>query len=191
MVTTKHGPRSGSQTTVESSYGTQKISKWLGALNGPQYMQLRNEAYVNAGRAAPYTDAQIASASSFDYPSMMVQAAPQQSHSVSFTGGDERTRYLLSCTSPSQKGVIVNSDFLRYGARLNLDREMTKRFRLGASISMNRSQQGPNRTENGGIGAGANGIHGAMKFAPTVAPRNDARTGNLKAPLLEQLDNPP
>src|SRR5260221_441228 len=39
MVTTKHGPRSGSQTTVESSYGTQKISKWLGALNGPQYMQ--------------------------------------------------------------------------------------------------------------------------------------------------------
>src|SRR5258708_13309635 len=112
MVTTKHGPRSGSQTTVESSYGTQKISKWLGALNGPQYMQLRNEAYVNAGRAAPYTDAQIASASSFDYPSMMVQAAPQQSHSVSFTGGDERTRYLLSGNPLRQNAAILTSHFL-------------------------------------------------------------------------------
>lgn len=190
MVTTKHGPRSGSQTTVESSYGVQKISKWLGALNGPQYMQLRNEAYVNAGRAAPYTDAQIASASSFDYPSMMVQSAPQQAHSLSFTGGDERTRYLLSGNALNQKGVIVNSDFLRYGARLNLDREMTKRFRLGASISVNRSQQGLNRTENGGIGAGANGILGAMNFDPTVAPRNDVGAWNLKATLGEQLDNP-
>ena len=66
MVTTKHGPRSGNQTSIESSYGVQSISKRLGALNGPQYMQLRNEAYVNAGRPAPYTDAQIASASSYD-----------------------------------------------------------------------------------------------------------------------------
>src|SRR5260221_12533752 len=187
MVTTKHGPRSGSQTPVESSSGTHKPSKWLGALNGPQYVQLRNDAYVNAGRGAPSTDAQIASASSFDYPSMMVQAAPQQSHSVSFTGGDERTRYLLSGNALSQKGVIVNSDFLRYGARLNLDREVTKRFRLGASISMNRSQQGLNRTENGGIGAGADGILGAMEFDPTAAPRNEARPWNIKSPSGDHI----
>src|SRR5260221_12026838 len=114
---------------------------------------------------------------------MVVEAAPQQSPSVSFTGGDERARYLMAGNALRQKGVIVNSDFLRYGARLNLDREMTKRFRLGASISMNRSQQGLNRTENGGIGAGANGIPGAMNFDPTVGPRNDAGAWNLKATL--------
>ncbi|NUO38467.1 MAG: TonB-dependent receptor [Gemmatimonadaceae bacterium] len=190
MVTTKHGPRSGNQTSIESSYGVQSISKRLGALNGPQYMQLRNEAYVNAGRPAPYTDAQIASASSYDYPSMMIQSAPQQSHAASFSGGDERTRFLISGNVATQKGVVVNSDFQRYGARLNLDREMTKAFRLGANVSMTRTQQGLNRTENGGIGAGANGVLAAMNFDPTIAPRNDAGAWNLKATLGEQLDNP-
>ena len=190
MVTTKQGSRTGSQTVVESSYGVQKISKRLNALNGPQYMDLRNEAYVNAGRAAPYTAAQIAAAPSYDYPSMMIQSAPQQSHAVTFSGGDGQTRYLISGNTLTQKGVIINSDFMRYGARLNLDREMTKRFRLGTSLSMNRSQQGLNRTENGGIGAGANGILAAMNFDPTLAPRNDAGGWNLKATLGEQLDNP-
>jgi TonB-linked SusC/RagA family outer membrane protein len=190
MVTTKHGPRSGSQTTIETSYGVQTISKRLGALNGPQYMELRNEAYLNAGRAAPYTAAQIAATQSYDYPSMMIQSAPQQSHALSFMGGDEKTRYLISGNALNQKGILVNSDFSRYGARINLDREMTKRFRLGTSISMTRSQQGLNRTENGGIGASANGILGAMNFDPTIAPRNDAGAWNLKATLGEQLDNP-
>ena len=190
MVTTKQGSRTGSQTVIESSYGVQTISKRLNALNGPQYMQLRNEAYVNAGRAAPYTEAQVASAPSYDYPSMMIQSAPQQSNAVTFSGGDGQTRYLLSGNALTQKGVIINSDFMRYGARLNLDREMTKRFRLGTSLSMNRSQQGLNRTENGGIGAGANGILAAMNFDPTLAPRNDAGAWNLKATLGEQLDNP-
>jgi TonB-linked SusC/RagA family outer membrane protein len=89
-----------------------------------------------------------------------------------------------------QKGIIINSDFMRYGARVNLEREMTKRLRGGANISMTRSQQGLNRTENGGIGAGANGILGAMNFDPTIAPRNATGAWNLKATLGEQLDNP-
>jgi TonB-dependent starch-binding outer membrane protein SusC len=140
MVTTKHGPRSGSQTTIETSYGIQTISKRLAALNGPQYMELRNEAYLNAGRAAPYTAAQIAATQSYDYPSMMIQSAPQQSHAMSFTGGDEKTRYLIAGNALTQKGILINSDFMRYGARINLDREMTNRFRLGTNISMTRSQ---------------------------------------------------
>ncbi|MEO6526415.1 MAG: TonB-dependent receptor [Gemmatimonadaceae bacterium] len=190
MVTTKRGSRDGSQTSIESSYGVQKISKRLGALNGPQYMELRNESYVNAGRAAPYTAAQISAAQSYDYPSLMIQSAPQQNHSLTFSGGDERTTYLISGNALNQKGILVNSDFSRYGARVNLEREMKKQFRLGTSLSMTRSQQGLNRTENGGIGAGANGILGAMNFDPTVAPRNADGGWNLKATLGEQLDNP-
>ncbi len=190
MVTTKHGARSGSQTSVETSFGTQTISKRLGALNGPQYMQLRNEAYVNAGRAAPYTDAQIAAAPSYDYPSMMLRSAPQQSHAVTFSGGDEKTRYLVSGNTLLQRGILVNSDFSRYGARVNLDREVSRRFRIGTNLSLTRSEQGLNRTENGGIGAGANGILAAINFDPTIAPQNDAGAWNLKATLGEQLDNP-
>ena len=47
-----------------------------------------------------------------------------------------------------------------------------------------------NRTEHGGIGAGANVILSAMNFDPTLAPRNESGAWNLKATLGEQLDNP-
>ena len=190
MVTTKRGSRQGSQTTIESSYGEQRISKRLGALNGPQYMQLRNEAYINAGRAAPYTAAQISAAQSYDYPSMMIQSAPQQNHSLSFSGGDERTTYMISGNVLDQKGILVNSNFSRSAARVSLERQMTSRFQLGTTLGLTRSKQGLNRTENGGIGAGANGILGAMNFDPSVAPRNDAGGWNLRATLGEQLENP-
>ena len=65
LVTTKRGRRGTSQTTVETSYGTQAISKSIHPLSGPEYMRLRNEAYKNARRSeVPYSEAQIAAAPS-------------------------------------------------------------------------------------------------------------------------------
>ena len=190
MVTTKQGQRSGSRTTVESSVGLQTISRRLGVLNGPQYMRLRNDAYVNSGRPPAYTDAEIASAPSYDYPSMMIRRAPQESHRVTFSGGDQKTRFLMSGSAMMQRGILVNSDLHRYGARVNLDREMTARFRLGTNITAVRSEQHLNQTENGGIGANSNGILAAMNFDPTLAPRSNDGAWNLKTTLGEQLDNP-
>jgi TonB-linked SusC/RagA family outer membrane protein len=191
LVTTRSGARGEGRTTIETSFGQQAISKRIGVLNGPQYMQLRNEAYVNAGRTdLPYTAAQIAASSSYDYPSMLIQSAPQQSHSISFSGGDEKTRFLASGNALNQKGILVNSSFERYGARVNADRQINDRLHVGANVSMTRSQQGLNRTENGGLGASGNGILGAMNFDPTLAPQDSSGNWVLRATLGEQLDNP-
>jgi TonB-linked SusC/RagA family outer membrane protein len=190
MVTTKSGEAFEGRTIVESSFGQQTISKRLGVLSGPEYMRLRNEAYVNAGRVAPYTDAQIDAAASYDYPSMIVDRAPQESHGVTFTGGDARTRLLVSGNSMTQRGIIVNSDFRRTSARLNLIRDMSEKFRLNANLSGVRSQQGLNETDGAGIGANSTGILAAMNFDPTVAPRNTAGSWNLLTALGEQLQNP-
>src|SRR5690606_36478210 len=164
--------------------------KTINPLTAPQYMELVNEAYTNIGREPRYTQEQIASAQTYNYVDLMTQRAPQQSHSITLTGGDERTRYLISGNYVDQEGILVNTGFERYGLRFNLDRNMSSRFRTGTSLSFARVHQAINRSENGGIGASARGILAAINFDPSLAPKDEDGNWNKRAVLGEQLENP-
>jgi TonB-linked SusC/RagA family outer membrane protein len=60
--------------------------------------------------------------------------APMQSHTLSVTGGSSNVRYYISGNYLDQQGVVIQSGFRRYGARLNLDASYQK-LKLGASIN--------------------------------------------------------
>jgi TonB-linked SusC/RagA family outer membrane protein len=190
LITTKRGQRGISQTTVEASYGTQSISKKIAVLTGPQFMELANEAATNAGRTLPFTAAQIASAETFDYPGMILRTAPQASTAVTFRGGDERARYLINGSYAKQNGIEIGSDFQRYGGRLNLDADVTRRLRAGTSLSMTRALRNGPGVENGSLGNSANGIQAAMQFAPFLAPKDAAGNWNRQSTTSEPVPNP-
>src|SRR5690606_32521871 len=132
----------------------------------------------------------IARAESHNYVDLMTRDAPQQNHSITLTGGDARTRYLISGNYLNQDGILVNTGFERYGMRFNLDREGSNRFRAGLSTSISRVGQSLNRSETGGIGASARGVLAAINFDPTLAPRDANGNWNKRAILGEQLENP-
>ena len=190
LIQTRRGRTGEDRVTVESSYGVQEATKRIPVLSGPEFMTLVNEAYLNAGRAARYTPQQIANAPTYHYPDLMLRTAYQQNHSITLTGGDGKTRYLLSGNYLNHNGIVVNTGFERFGARLNVDRAASDRFRLGTSASLTRVAQTLNDTENGGIGAGANGMLAAMNFDPTLPPKNDRGEWNQRAIMGEQLENP-
>jgi TonB-dependent starch-binding outer membrane protein SusC len=190
LITTKRGQRGITQTTIEASYGTQSISKKIGVLTGPQFMELANEAAINAGRTAPYTAGQIAAAETFNYPDMIIRAAPQASTALAFRGGDERARYLISGNYAKQNGIEIGSDFQRYGGRLNLDADVTRRLRTGTSLSLTRSLRNGPGVENGSLGNSANGIQAAMQFAPFLAPKDAAGNWNRQSTTSEPVPNP-
>ena len=193
LINTKRGQRGEDRLTLESSYGVQSIGRRIPVLNGPQYRQLRNEGIWNAttdSSKLAYTAAQIASAPSYDYPDMLLRTAAQQNHSLTLSGGDAKTRYLLSGNFLNQDGILINTQFQRYGLRFNLDRDMSQRFRVGTNLSVARTRQSINWTENGGIGASARGILAAMNFDPAMPPKNANGDWNLRAILGEQLENP-
>lgn len=77
LVTTKGGGEDGNVITVESSYGTQQISKDIDVLTARQYRELRNEAMANVGQAPQYTPEEVFDASTTNYPSLLVRDAPQ------------------------------------------------------------------------------------------------------------------
>jgi TonB-linked SusC/RagA family outer membrane protein len=194
LITTKRGTRGRDQVTIESSYGLQQPTRFIPALNASDFMQLVNEGLVNAGGQPRYSDAQIAGAPSFDYPRAMLQGLqwqPQQSHGLTVSGGDERTRYLLSGSLVRQEGIVLNSGFQRVGTRFNLDRNVSRLFRAGASIAGARSVQRVNGAESSSTSNAVTGMTAALMFDPSVPPR-DPVTGewNQRIVLNERFWNP-
>jgi TonB-dependent starch-binding outer membrane protein SusC len=190
LVTTKRGQRGGSQITLETSAGYQQISKTIPVLSGPEFMRLSNEARANAGSSLLFTDAMIAAAPTYDYPAMMLRTAPQASQALTFSGGDQRLRYLLAGNYTTQRGIELGSDFRRYGVRLNVDADMSARFRVGTSLSFTRVARNAALVENGSLGNSANGIQAAMEFAPFSPPRNPDGTWVKTSPTTEPVPNP-
>ena len=190
LITTRRGTRGGSRVTMEAGYGAQQITKKIPVLTGPQFMQLSNEARANAGRTLLYTQAQIDAAETFNYPDMMLRKAPQANTAVSVSGGDERARYLLSGNYAKQSGIEIGSNFERFGGRLNVDADASRRFRAGTSLSLSRALRNAPAEENGSLGNSANGIQAAMQFAPYQAPKDAAGAWVKTSPSTEPVPNP-
>src|SRR5437879_4221359 len=190
LITTRRGPVGESRLTFATSAGFQEIANTSPVLSGPQSMLLSNEARINAAKPPLYSAAQIAAAQTYDYPSMLLRTAPQTSPALTFAGGDQRLRYLFSANYAYQQGIEIGSDFARYGGRLNLDADVSPRFRVGTSLSFTRAARNAPSVENGSLGNSANGIQAAMEFAPFQAPR-DAAGGWIKtSPSTEPVPNP-
>lgn len=56
-----------------------------------------------------------------DWQDEIYRTAGMQNHTVSASGGSDKIKYYVSLDYLNQDGIIINSDFKRYGARLNLD----------------------------------------------------------------------
>jgi TonB-dependent starch-binding outer membrane protein SusC len=184
LITTKKGTRGQSQIQLESSYGIQNLEKTIPMMNSQEWMTMANLANTTAGIAPRYTQAQIDAAQTYDLVDMITRSSvPQQSHGVTFSGGDANTRLLVAGNYLEQKGVVVNSNFERYGARVNLDHNMSSKFRIGVNLSGARSVQN--------IGPEDGGITRAMEFAPNINPGPDSLGNYPKFSVTsDQTENP-
>ncbi|HMG18545.1 MAG TPA: TonB-dependent receptor, partial [Gemmatimonadales bacterium] len=192
LIATRRGRLGVNRVTLESSAGYQKISKTIPVLNAQEFMRLTNEALINGNvpNAQLFSDSAIAAAQTYDYPAMMRRSGVQATQAITLTGGDQRLRYLLSGSYTSQQGIEIGSDFTRHGVRLNVDGEMSDRFRVGTSLSMTRVARNAAAVENGALGNSANGIQAAMQFAPYQAPRDPNGAWIKSSPSGEPVPNP-
>src|SRR5215217_3573386 len=101
-----------------------------------------------------------------------------------------RRRYLVSGGYLEQEGVVLNSRFTRVSGRLNLDREVSARFRIGTSLSGTRTDQAINGAESTGTGNADTGITAAIQFDPSLPPRDSAGRWNQRVVLNENFVNP-
>jgi TonB-dependent SusC/RagA subfamily outer membrane receptor len=97
---------------------------------------------------APINEAGVA-VTRHDYQDNLFRTAPRFSNTLSLSGGDDKTAFFLSGTSEQQQGVLQATDYRRQNVRLNLDRTLGDRLKVGISTAYITSKA--NVAPNGGL----------------------------------------
>jgi TonB-dependent SusC/RagA subfamily outer membrane receptor len=85
----------------------------------------------------------------YDYQDQIFRNAGRISSTLSLSGGDDKTNFFLSGTVDNQDGIISGTDYRRNNLRLNLDRSINDRLKVGISTAYITSKS--NITPNGGL----------------------------------------
>ncbi len=141
LITTKRGK--ANKTTVNLNYSTGFQSRPLKytLLSGNEFKEYYTQAHANVGLTpAVNLSAEGYDTVNTDWQDALFRKAPVSSYDVSFSGGNEKTRFALSVGYFDQEGIIINTGYKRLSSRLNLDHEISKKLRVGASISYTKSE---------------------------------------------------
>ncbi len=165
IITTKRGKSGQGTVTFDSYYAQQEISHQVKVLNAAQFANFVNDAKINAGQTPVYVNPKNLGEGT-NWQGALLRTAPMANYQISFSGGDEKTKYAISGGYFDQDGIIINSNFKRYSFRANLDRELSKRLTVGNSITYARTSSDGVLTNAGTIVPGV--VTAALLFNPIL-----------------------
>lgn len=156
LVTTKSGKLGKSKVTAGFYTGWSRPTRLRKFLNANQYRELFDSAAVHYRDVDldPTSEFPLVGAEEFEAESgtddwnstndvnwsdLAFQHGNVQQYNAALTGGDARTKFLLSASYNDQKGIIVGNRLTRGTARINIDHTINSIFKVGTNISLNQS----------------------------------------------------
>ena len=127
IITTKKGSHGRNTINYTGTFGWSTAAKKLDFLNAQQFTDLYNELNPDTPLSAP--------TSNYDWQDAALRTAISQDHQISFTGGDEISRYSISGGYKDQQGIIIGTDLKRYTGRINYERNLSQRLLIGINAS--------------------------------------------------------
>lgn len=150
MITTRQGKLSSTfNANLNVVYGTQEIDHMIELTSPQEWAELWNESmdYKNFGLGKYDIDDLPAET---NWQKAVYRTAPLQRYELSFSGGTEKLKYMLSGGFTTQDGVIINTDFKRYSLRTNIENIFSNWLTVGTNISATRIDS--NQAGDGGLG---------------------------------------
>lgn len=129
LITTKKGAEGKMSVQYNGYYGIQQPTALPSTLNSYEYATLYNEACLNAGTSAKYSDEQLALYKSGtdpmypnnDYFDIYYHDANIQNHRINISGGTERLQYAFMAGYLDQDGILKFTDYQKADFRTNID----------------------------------------------------------------------
>ncbi len=189
LITTKSGVAGKVKINFQTSMSFQTPFNSIDVLTAQDYKRTLNEIIAEGGGSQDEIIGDIANnGAGTDWQDAVTEnLALMQNHQLSFTGGNENSKYFLSLNYVDQEGVVKRSDYDRYSIRFNLDSQVTDKFKIGlnstASYTTNTFvPNGFSTNESAGT------LYSAINFDPTL-PITDENGDYVISPLLS-IDNP-
>ena len=207
LITTKRGAEG--KTTVDLSYtsSVQKIGRYFDMLDAKGFMTYANilgkEQYLIDNNQYPYgpleqdmsryepayKEREIAKAGSgTDWWKEVTRLGLVNDVNLSISGGNKKTKFLVSANYFTQRGLVVNSTFDRFSARMNLDHNILDNLKIGISatgsyVENGNVQLGEAQWQSSGV------LVAALQMSP-VAPIYDELGDYYINPKDATLPNP-
>lgn len=188
LITTKRGKSGATHFDLTYQTGLSKPTHLRSFLNSTDYVTLLREASVNENAFDPsfdyaaYTERRLkvfsagtndyqTGAINTDWQKEILQRAPTSLYTLAASGGDEKTRFYISGNYTNQKGIIINNQFERMNARVNVDHKANAKLTLGLNLNLSRSVN--HRVDNDN----SFGTPFQAVANPPITPAIDPRTG--------------
>ena len=145
LITTKKGKKGATQVNYRAYIGKTSATYLPDFLPSWQAASLYNQALLNEGKNARYTDAEIQKfrdgSDPYNYPNtdwlglFYKGDGIQQNHYIDVSGGTDKTQYLFSLGGFNQNGLVKETNTKRYTFRSNISSEVAKRLKANANIA--------------------------------------------------------
>ena len=187
LVTTKKGTSDKLSVSYDGYVGVQNVSKKLDMMNAYEYAEFVKDAHDNAyldknpnGSAndpnsmrkegymkipdllVPYLEGK-SGLTDTDWQDAIFRSAMTTGHNVSLSGKSNSINYFVSGNYMKKNGIIIGSDFEKYGGRLNLSGQH-KRLKFGVNFAPSYS------VSNSVNASGADGIVQSALMMPPIFP---------------------
>lgn len=185
LITTRRGAVGKEKIAVNSRVDISGLRKTIDVLNTAEYIAFANEARLNSGLDSVYRWQQIAELQGIDnnWQDLVYQQGLSQSHQVNLGGGVEKFKYLLSLNYLGAEGIVKNSGYSRGSIRLNIDRQVSQRFKIGLNTNAVMST-GRMATQSHSNGAPTGSmVIGSLILRPIEQPFSDEMTGDPNTDL--------
>ncbi len=193
IITTKKGKEGKLKVTYSNITGMQQVSKKIDMLDAYQYAQLAKDGHDNAwvdfkaGNSASTPDVDrgpvenagyywnqtpvelypyltgVQGLTNTDWQDEIFRNALLTNQSVSFSGGNDKSKFFVNTNYTNQDGVVIQSGYKRYAARVNLDSKHNK-FGFGLNLSPSHSRE--QRINDEGPFSDETVISSALQMAP-------------------------
>ncbi len=187
LVTTKKGTSDKLSVSYDGYVGVQSVSKKLDMMNAYEYAEFVRDGHNNAylsevpGASAsdpnsvrpkcyqqiptdlyPYLEG-VQGLTDTDWQDAIFRNAITTGHNISVSGKTNSINYFVSGNYMKKEGIIIGSDFEKYGGRLNLSGRH-KRLKFGVNFAPSYS------TSNSVDASGAGGIVQSALMMPPIFP---------------------
>lgn len=177
LITTNSG-QTGTHISYNGTYGVQRVISYMDMTNGEQYASLANEILTNDTGRGVFTPEQVtAFGQGFDWQDAIFQSASMQTHNVSISSGNERTKILISGSAMLRDGIIKGTAYDKLNLRSNINHDISDKLHVDLIMSFAKTRS----TSHPGMTGGnrGNSLLSAAYFTPSILyPYNDDGTYN-------------
>ncbi len=132
IITTKTGVSGESQVSYDFQYGIQELGHKAEMMNAAQYTGYMTESGAISS---------VTSSINTDWVDETFESSPMVKHYLSFTGGNDKGKYLASMSYVNQEGIVKGpqDNYKRYTGMFNADYKLNSWLKLGSNMTLNHS----------------------------------------------------